>query len=301
MQMSKTKGRIVILLSILLAFSVLLSLIVFPVSAQDVTYTAPLGYCVWAIDFDIPDSSSGVIHMTQANGEIVTASWDRSSVFLPVPASTLNSQIGADTETFTLYPVLPAYGSIWNGENTTYDRQLKMGTGLMPPFWSRVVQTTIDPAVVVKYQLVSGQQIAISHELLDTKTAVSQLAVANSTANKSENNLVTLLMAYVPMLVTIFTSLMYWLKLLFVDNLIMTISLYVMGTMAYYINTSKNIFVFYTRYFKSLSTLYNFIANMFSLTIGIVTQVAAIVTTPVGAAAVAIAAAIALLTGIIKL
>lgn len=278
MPMSKTKSHIFVLL----VFLVLAGMIVSPISAQDVTYTAPANYCVWAINFDIPDGSSGTIVMNQANGDVVTASWSRGGL----PLNALDSQIGADSETFNLYPVIPAYGSIWNGENTTTSRQLKMGTGLAPLGWSRVIQTTIDPAVITSYHLTSDADISISQELKDTRSAVLALNPAN------EYNLVTLLTAYIPLVVGVFLSLIYWLKFLFVDHLILTVSLYLTGTMAYAINTSRNIFKFYGTWFKQQVAMFKFIAESFDVTFRILTQVAAIVGQAAGLAATIIAAII---------
>ena len=254
------------------------------VSAYGYDYTAPSGKCVWKINFNIPDDSTGTITMTQANGQTVTATWERSGL----PLSHLSSNIGSDSESFDLYPLIPAYGSIWNGENTSYARQLKMGTGLVSGGWSRVIQTTIDPAVITSYHITSTKSITASQDLMDTTSAVKAL----SKTDPADTGLVALLAASIPMLIGVFMALVWWLKFLFVDNLILVFCLYFTGSMAYTILTSRTIFKFYERWFKQQKALFEFIMNGFSTTFQIVTQVAAIVTTPTGAAVTIIGAAI---------
>ena len=254
-----------------------------PVSAYGYDYTAPSGYCVWAISFDIPDDSTGTITMTQANGQTVTATWDRSGS----PVSHIASNIGSDSETFDLYPLVSAYGKIWNGENTSYTRQLKFGTGLVSGGWSRVIQTEIDPAVITSYHITSTKQISATQDLMTTTSAVKALS-----KTAPDTDLIALLRALIPVAVTVFMSLLWWLKFLFVDNLVLVICLYLTGSMAYTILTSRTIFKFYERWFKQQKAMFEFVSNGFNTTIQIITQIAAIVTTPIGAATTIIGAAI---------
>ena len=234
-------------------------------SAYGYDYTAPSGYCVWAINFDIPDESTGTIWLTQANGEVITATWDRSGL----PLNTITSAVGSsDTGSFQIAPVVPAYGSIWNGENTTYARQLKFGSGMLPGVWYQVVQTTINPAVITSYHITSTKPISASQDLMEIESAVKALAVTD----QSDTGLVGLLKAAIPMVVTIFLSLAWWLKFLFIDNIILTVCLYVTGSMAYTILTSRSIFKFYERWFKQQKALFEFISNGFNTTLQIVTR-----------------------------
>ena len=262
----------------------LLTLVYIPAaSAYGYDYTAPSGYCVWAINFDIPDDSTGTITMTQANGQTVTATWERGGL----PMSHVSSTIGSDSGSFDLFPVVPLYGSIWNGENTTKARQLKMGTGLVQGGWSRVIQTTIDPAVITSYYISSTKPITATQDLMVTTSAVKALG-----STDSDTDLVALLKALIPMAVMVFMSLLWWLKFLFIDNLILVVALYLTGSMAYSILTSRSIFKFYERWFKQQKALFEFISNGFNTTLQIITQIAAIVTTPIGAATTIIGAAI---------
>lgn len=253
-------------------------------SAYGYQYTAPSGYCVWAINFDIPDDSQGSITINQANGQTTTATWIREGL----PYNSIATTIGSDSESFSTYPLIPVYGSIWNGENTTYSRQLKFGSGLVRGGWYRVIQTTIDPAVITSYQISSTKPISASQDLMETESAVKELGKGDP----SDTDLIALLKAAIPMLVGVFMALLWWLKFLFVDNLVLVICLYLTGSMAYTILTSRNIFKFYERWFKQQKALFEFVSNGFNTTIQIITQVAAIVTTPIGAATTIIGAAI---------
>ena len=262
----------------------LLAAMITPAMAYGYDYAAPSGYSVWAINFDIPYESTGTITMSQANGQTVTATWDNSGL----PLSTVSSTIGSDSESFNIYPYLTAHGSIWNGENTSYSRQLKFGSGPTAGAWSRVIQTTIDPAVITSYHITSTKAITATQDLMET----SKAAQALSKTDPSDTGLLALLQASIPMVVTVFMGLVWWLKFLFVDNMMLSIVLCITGSMAYLINTSKDIFKFYEKFFKRMSGIFNFVATAFQITFQIITQIAAIVTTPVGAAVTIIGAAI---------
>jgi hypothetical protein len=57
-------------------------------------------------------------------------------------------------------------------------------------------------------------------------------------------------------------SLFYWLKFFFVDNLLMTVSLYLSITMAYSACTSRNIFKFFGKFFNDQRKLFEFIIGL---------------------------------------
>ena len=83
----------------------------------------------------------------------------------------------------------------------------------------------------------------------------------------------------------VFESLIYWLNLLFVENLILTASLYMAGSMAYAANTSRDIFTFYKTWFRQQKALFEFMAQGFATAFQIVTQTVQVITSVVGALA----------------
>ena len=74
-------------------------------------------------------------------------------------------------------------------------------------------------------------------------------------------------------LTSIFFSAAWWLKFLFVDNLMLTVSLYFSGTMAYAMLSTRNIFVFYKVWFRQQKAFFEFMVNMASGVVSIVAQI----------------------------
>lgn len=63
-----------------------------------------------------------------------------------------------------------------------------------------------------------------------------------------------------------------WIKFFFIDNLVMTISLYLAITMAYAAATSKNIFMFYRKFFNDQRKLFEFIFGLWRVLIEIISS-----------------------------
>jgi hypothetical protein len=68
------------------------------------------------------------------------------------------------------------------------------------------------------------------------------------------------------------TGLFGWIKFFFIDNLVMTVSLYLAITMAYAAATSKNIFMFYRKFFSDQRKLFEFIFGLWRVLIEIVSS-----------------------------
>jgi hypothetical protein len=240
------------------------ALICIPASAQTVSYTAASGEAVWAINIDAPPGSMGTFVLTQSNGDITYGTW---SYTIGLTGFTAHTQIGSDSDTFG--SVVPANlkMQIWNGDNVTYARQLKMGAGQIAGVWNTVIQTTIEGSPVVSYSVTGDQTIKVTNEVIAYEEADKKLNAGVPTDAFNQ------LFGYLILLWGVFDSLWYWLDLLFIQNLTLTVSLYVAGTMAYALNTSRNIFVFYKTWFKQQRALFEFMAGGFSTVISIVAQV----------------------------
>lgn len=72
------------------------------------------------------------------------------------------------------------------------------------------------------------------------------------------------------------TGLLFWLKFLFVDNLIMIIALYLTISMAYAACTSRNVFVFFKRFLKSQQAFFMFLLSLWGILVTIVSEFRAI-------------------------
>lgn len=67
-------------------------------------------------------------------------------------------------------------------------------------------------------------------------------------------------------------SLFAWIKFFFIDNLMLTVSLYLSITMAYAAATSKNIFMFYRKFFNDQRKLFEFIFGLWRTLIEIISS-----------------------------
>ena len=192
-------------------------LLIIPASAQTVTYTAPSQQAVWSIDIDSPPGTTGDITLNLADGSTVTGSW---SYNFGLTGMTANTQIGSDSGSFgTIIPTNLKI-RVWNGDNVTYARQIKMGAGQVVPIWNTVVQTTIQGLPITGYTINADQQISVDNELIAYSEAVSKLNAGVPT------DAIAQLFEYMSLLWIVFDSLWYWLSFLFIENLTLTVSLY---------------------------------------------------------------------------
>ncbi len=66
------------------------------------------------------------------------------------------------------------------------------------------------------------------------------------------------------------TSLFYWLKFFFIDNLVLTVALYLSISMAYAANTARDIFDFFKRFFRFQRTFFEFILWLWNTLVTII-------------------------------
>ena len=242
-------------------------LIVIPASAYTTTYTAPADKAIWGIDFEAPYGSTGDITLTLEDGSTVSGSWSYTGI-MPVVADV---ELGADTSTYSYFVAipLPLKIGIWNGDNSSYAREIKLGYGQAPGIWNDVITASILNSPTVGYSIVSSQQVTVTNELKDRETARKQL----SAGDPYEGSILDMLFEQMDSIMSIFFGAAYWIKFLFVDHIILTISLYFSGSMAYAILTSKNIFIFYKTFFRQQKAMFEFILNIASLTVSLVAQI----------------------------
>ena len=269
----------------------LLALVAMPAYAQTESFTAPSGYAVWAIDLNVPPYTDGTVTIHLYNGDTITAPFSYQQNGIIPTSMDAEASIGSSaTKSFTYAVPLNLQIQIWNGDNVTYARQLKLGYGQAGGVWNNVMETTIAASPIQSFTVVADNNVGVKPQTVKYSDAEAQL-------NPPEGfDLIALLTYYTPLIVTIFASLIYWLKFLFIDNLVLVVALYLTGTMAYAINTSSNIFTFYKTWFRQQAAMFTFIANSFSITFQIVTQVAMVVGTAIsGIAGVLIQALIKLI------
>lgn len=245
----------------------MLCLIVVPAFAQTVSYTASDDKAVWGIDFNAPRGSSGTILLNLEDGSTVSGSWSYIGTF----PTTATMNLGGATSTYSYYvPLpLPLAISVWNGDNSSYGREIKLGYGQNRGFWNDVIVTSISQSPTIGYTISSSSTLTVTNELIDRADATKRLA----TGDPYEGSVLDVFFEQFSTATAIFYSAMWWLKFLFVDNLMLTVSLYFSGTMAYAMLSTRNIFIFYKVWFRQQRAFFEFIVIMASTVISIVAQI----------------------------
>lgn len=246
---------------------VVLCMLILPATAYTASYTAPADKAIWGIDFDAPYGSTGDITLTLEDGSVVEGSWSYTGA-LPIVA---DIELEGETSTYSYFTPIPfpLKIGVWNGDNSSYSREIKLGYGQATGIWNDVVTTSILNSPTVGYTIVSSQPVTVVNELKDREDARAQL----SSGDPYEGSLLDLFFEEFNTLTSIFLGAAYWLKFLFVDHIALTISLYFSGSMAYAMLTSRNIFIFYKTWFRQQRAMFEFIVNMASATVSIVAQI----------------------------
>ena len=243
-----------------------LCMLILPVTAYTASYTAPADKAIWGIDFDAPCGSTGDITLTLEDGSVVEGSWSYTGA-LPIVA---DMELEGQTSTYYyMIPIpVPLKIGIWNGDNSSYARVIKLGYG-QSKAWNNVLTKSIPNSPTVGYTITSSYPITVTRELMDRDEAQARL----SSGDPFDGSILDLLWEQSSTLMAIFFGAAWWLKFLFVDHIALTVSLYLSGSMAYAMNTSRDIFIFYRVWFRQQRALFEFIVNMASTTISIVAQI----------------------------
>ena len=245
-------------------------MLILPATAYTASYTAPADKAIWGIDFDAPYGSTGDITLTLEDGSVVEGSWSYTGA-LPIVA---DIELEGETSTYSYFTPIPfpLKIGVWNGDNSSYSREIKLGYGQAAGIWNDVLTTSILNSPTVGYTIVSSQPVTVVNELKDREDARAQL----SSGDPFEGSVLDLLWDQSSTMMSIFLGAAYWLKFLFVDHITLTISLYFSGSMAYAMNTSRDIFKFYKTWFNQQKAMFEFIVNMASSAVSIAAQIAGI-------------------------
>jgi len=271
---------------------VFIILLVVPAFAYVYEETAPADKAFNIIYIQSDGGTTGTIEMYQQNGDMTVGYWlyeDWSFLTFP-PGADASITIGADSATthYTTPGKLWAWFRVWRpiDFNSTTSTVIRGDIGQTQYIPNEGASVVVKNYPIVRYRITSNQPVVVDARLIP-------ITVATANANSFEDsNLISLLTSYISLIVMVFSSLIYWIKFIFVDNLVLSVSLYVAGSMAYAINTSRDIFSFYKTWFRQQRALFEFMAAAFATTFQIVTQVAAIVGKIAGSAAALITAII---------
>jgi hypothetical protein len=255
------------------ALVLLVLLLVIPVAGQTITYNAPSGIALSEIQIKNNIGTHASIDLYLQNGQTISGSWvyEPHDVIGPFEL-TEEASITLSGESNSVVFVTPGflYVSIYTARNLTEtaSNRLIMGAGQFAGVNNIAVEKDGLNSAIIGFKIVSDKDVTYTVQKEDLKATNENLA------GKSYGEIIDQVRGYWGMAWGVFTTLAYWLKFLFWDNLVLVSVLYITGTMAYAANSSKNIFKFYKTWFKQQMAFLHFIANIYSVTISIITQIA---------------------------
>jgi len=136
-----------------------LCMLILPATAYTASYTAPADKAIWGIDFDAPYGSTGDITLTLEDGSEVEGSWSYTG-FAPLTA-TVDLEGETATHEYWIGIPVPLKIAVWNGDNSTYGREIKLGYGQAAGIWNDVLTTSILNSPTVGYTIVSSQPVTV--------------------------------------------------------------------------------------------------------------------------------------------
>lgn len=125
------------------------------------------------------------------------------------------------------------------------------------------------------YQVDASGPVPFNIEVVDSPTADAIEGIKSSPLATAQE-WISFAFSIGGLIFGLVSSLFAWLKFLFVDNLVMIIALYLTITMAYAACTSRNVFQFFQRFFKSQKTFFSFLLSLWGVLVTIISEFRAI-------------------------
>lgn len=231
-----------------------LMLCAIPVQAQTVEFTAQADEAVWGIDITAPVGSNGIIILYMEDGSQVNGEWSYTG-YAP---TVMHAEIGSTSSDYNYYVPLPVpiQMSVWNGDNSSSDREIKMSYGQTRVALTNVFSTTTTRSPTIRYRVSSGSNIVVSDEIVSRDEANAKLSYDNDTSP------ISLILSQATTVFAVFSWVMFGIKFLFVDNLTLVVVAYFLASMAYFLNKSRDIFDAFGKFFKAQEKLVRFIVEM---------------------------------------
>lgn len=282
---------------LLLAILVLLGMIVSPVMAAQYTLTnMPLyekqntnfqgvynmsydasaeGYRIALMSFTIPQESQVDFTIYYGDGLTVLGSSENHHLDLFRTSTTVT--LGGDSKTYTFIDTQPFYD--FNFAGYAKDSEMENKTGFLV-YSGNYGALDNDLAAFYEVQNI-GVNTIYRIDATGTKpfdmfvTTGSPGDVAGGASKgivETAQEWVQFALALGGLLLGVVMGMFAWLKFFFIDNLLMTVALYLAISMAYTAATSKNIFVFYKRFFSDQRKFFEFILSLWQALINIISS-----------------------------
>ena len=237
-------------------------ILIAPALAESYSFTAPSDEAIWSMSMVAQSGAFGTFTETLSDGSTVSGSFSYAGF---PPTATVG--IGGDSAN-TLYVTgiagAPLYMKIWNGDNTTDGRVIRMGYGQINGIWNNVVAANIPRSPTTSFSATYTGSVSFTPDTISYDKAQEQLA-ENTDLLRSLKAWADWLLTILPDAKNFVEDLLYWIRFFFVDNLLMIVALFLAVPMAFAAKNSKgNPERFLRQYFKTLKGFFVFIMSVWT-------------------------------------
>jgi hypothetical protein len=252
----------------LLILFVCVALMIIPVFAQTYSVEAPTGKCFVNMYIVSNEGTTGTIVFQQQNGQTITGSFSYETVVdlygyslvrrggIATGAVSESRDYVTPGQLYTMFYHVPGVANITQNRLSGYMDQSKVS------LWPAVeTDTTASP--IIKYIITSNAEIEHWEDTADITAQGGLLATGSDDWIKK-----SLELAYSSFwaVYDFLTSLLYWIKFFFVDNLALILALFLAVPMAFAAKNSRgNPERFMRQYFKTLRGFFEFIFQVWRL------------------------------------
>jgi len=263
-------------------------------NAVGFTYTANPDEKISVIEFDLPINT--VVNFTLYYGSSSSVSgWAIYRVNTPLINSFSEVSLGAGSGGTTyqeifIDPLITGYSTTKHIQFTSYARNdtttvdesgfaiYAQGYGLYSGELAYFPVSDLPSNMIYRIDFTADQPISFT---IDTARADVLARYVTSTVGEQRDaglvGAVTGLYDFGMMVVGVVFSLLYWLKFIFVDNLVLTVVMYFAGTLAIAMNTSGNFFKRLERFFRYQVKLFNFVSTAFKVLLDMIVSVKSLI------------------------
>jgi len=261
-------------------------------NARAFTFTANPDEKIGIIEFDIPIDTTVNFTLYYGSGSVVSG-WAIYRVNTPLVNS--YTEVAIDTSVYSkvfMDPLISGYSITRVVKFSSYARNdsatdesgfavYAQGYGIWNSEIAYFPVVDLPNNLIYRVDFTSDQPISFT---VDTARADVLASHVSTTVAEEQQGVIGLVGSRIAslydfgmMIKDVVLSLLYWLKLIFVDNLVLTVCLYFMGTMAYCANTSRNIFEFYRKFFGFQRSMFEFIASAFKMLLDMIVSVKSLI------------------------
>jgi hypothetical protein len=245
-----------------LIFALCIMMLAIPASAQTISYSCPQGMAVYTLNMVGNSPTTATFELYRQDGTITSGSWSYQpySVLGYSIANIVTITLEGDSKNLVFVTPGQIHISMQPGRNLTEIAETRwiMGAGQSGSVNNIAVEQDGISSPIIGFKIVSDNDITYTEteDTIDTITKNLQSDSMLSTLAKIKEFIEsTFWIAY-----DFVTSLLYWLKYFFVDNLTMIVALFLAVPMAFAAKNSRgNPEKFFRQYFRTLRGFFEFI------------------------------------------